>query len=104
MSKVAIENGQMIYRKMFKEIRIPLEDILWGYHQIEDVRTMACCANMILEVHRVIFTDRSGKQHVFEYEEKERAEALLAEMAEKNPAMAVGYTEVNKERFLTAQV
>lgn len=103
MSKVTIDNGQMIYRKMFKEIRIPLEDILWGYHQIEDVRTMACCANMILEVHRVIFTDKDNKKHIFEFEEKERAEALLNEMAEKNPSMAVGFTEVNKARFLAAQ-
>lgn len=100
MSKVWFEEEMLCFHKFLKPVRIPVTEIVWGYLQIQNVETSMCCGRYNSELTRVVLQDRSGKQHVFEYEEKARARDFLKEMECKNPAMASGYTDDNKARFL----
>lgn len=102
MKRVKIENGSMIYKSMFKEVRVPLENIVWGYLKIKDVNARMCCGNYNTEIVTVVFREASGQIHSFEDEEGKSARRLLKEMEEKNPFMAVGFTEENKARFQMA--
>lgn len=102
MVKAAIENGHLIYRKFLKTIELPLQDILWGYLQIEEVKASMCCGSFNTEIGRAIFLDSRGRKHVIQYEGTDKARKLLEQAQKENPQMAVGYTPENRQRFLAA--
>lgn len=99
MSKVMIENGVLSYKKMFREVKVPTDAIVWGYLQLEDVKASMCCGGFNSVIGRAIFQEAGGEKHIFQYEGKERAMELLDQMKKANPNMAVGYTDENRKRF-----
>lgn len=100
MQKFEIQGGNLVYKKLLKEITVPVKDLLWGYLQVEDVKASMCCGGFSTVIGRAIFLDRSGKKHVFQAEGEEAAREVLQMVQKANPGMAVGFTEDNKKRFL----
>ena len=90
----------LIYRKGIKKIEVPVSDFVWGYLQLEDVHSSMCCGGFDTVIGRVFLLDKNGIKHTFQYEGREKADALLSEISSLNPSMAVGYTDENKKRFV----
>lgn len=82
MAKVIIENGVLCYKKMFREIKVQTNVIVWGYLQLEDVKASMCCGGFNSVIGRAIFQEAGGAKHIFQYEGKEKAIELLEQMKE----------------------
>lgn len=99
MAKVNVENGKIIYRRFLKTCELPVENLVWGYLQQEDVSAKMCCGSFNAEIGRVIVLDKDGKRETFQFESMQEARELLERIQKANPNMAVGYTKENREAF-----
>lgn len=99
MEKAKIVNNSLQYRALLKRVSVPVENIVWGYIQVEDVKASMCCGNFNTEIGRAIFLDKTGKKHIIQYEGSDPAKKLLEDAKAANPDMAVGYTEENRKKY-----
>lgn len=100
MAQIVIGENAVRYRKLFKQYEIPIEDIIWAYLQQEDVNATMCCGKASFPIGRLVLLNKNGQKEVFQYEGLDEPRKLLNALIEKNPRMAVGYTEENKKRFM----
>ena len=100
MEKAKVQGNRLQYRKGFKTVEVPAEDIVWGYLQVEDVKATLCCGRFDTEIGRAIFVEKSGEKHVIQYEGTKKAKELIDKVKNANQDMAVGYNEENKQKYL----
>lgn len=94
-----IEDGKITWYSFLKKKELPVTEILWAYIQIEDATARMCCSNASFPIGRLIVVKQDGSKETFQYEGTEKPKALLEQLKEENPAIVVGYTKENRERF-----
>lgn len=99
MANVCVDNGTLVYRKMFKTYRMDIKDIVWAYLQQEDASARLCCGTASFPIGRLIVFDVHGSKEIFQYEGLEEPKKLLEKLKNINSSMAVGYTDENKAKY-----
>ena len=95
-----IEHNCLIYKKMFAQKEIPVEEIRWVYLQVESGSGHMCCGDFPYAIYRVLVHLSSKEILTFQYEKEETAKQVLDTIAKADSHIAVGFTEENKARFL----
>lgn len=93
---------EVIYPQGLKFLYLPYSEVQWAYIRTQAHRvTLGCCAGDI-EEHWVMLSGRDGNITAVPFERLSHAEAAVQLIRQAAPHIAIGYTEENKSRFLTA--
>lgn len=99
---VVLTEQEVVFSKGVRRICMPFADVLWAYRRVVESHTTLGCCGGVLQDFRVVMRHPSGCEVSVSFEREANAIAVLEEISRRCPEAAIGYTEENKLRFITA--
>lgn len=85
--------------KMFKQVYIPIQDIIWAYRRLESVEGKLCCGKANFEIHKVILVTAKKQRFELAGMGLEQAKEILAALEQKNAAIDIGYSKEKEASY-----
>ncbi|MGN0377912.1 MAG: hypothetical protein ACI4ED_09780 [Suilimivivens sp.] len=89
--KVRLNEQNLEYKKGFKWIALPYEEIVKAYLRIEEVNGTLCCGRANFDMYFLMLQLKGGELLKLECTSKESVKALLEELNRKNDKIEIGY-------------
>lgn len=102
--RYAVGKAAVYCPKLFKQVYIPMEEIIWAYRRQEAVEGKLCCGKAQFEIHKVILVTKEKQRFELAGMGKEQAKGILAALEQKNAAIDIGYSKEKEAGYFPEAV
>ncbi len=92
--KIRFTDTGVSYRKGFKWVSLPYEQIVQAYMRVEEVKSRMCCGVANFDMHFLMLRTRTGELIKIGVLPCDQVKQMLEKLREANPQIGIGYKNI----------